>query len=129
MTRPDSVLSCIPALKELIRYLFTVTENSPKKYRFTLIDRMQSESLDALTSVITANEIVIGRSDADNLCRSRYQHKALGHLNCLEALILISSEVGCILPKQYKELSGRIANAKYLIRKWMESDKRRIMQQ
>ena len=126
MTRPNSIVSCIPETKGLINYLITISEKSPKRFRFTLVDRQMTQALDALTSLICANETFLGRCEGDNLTRLRYQQKALGHLSSLDALLQVSAEVGCILPKQYTECSRRIANIKYLIRKWMQSDAERI---
>lgn len=46
--RSDSELMVITKAKDIISYTFTVAENAPKKFRFTLITRMHNLALDVL---------------------------------------------------------------------------------
>jgi len=42
--------------KDLAKYIITVTEKSPKKFRFTLVVRIQNYILDILESLYLANK-------------------------------------------------------------------------
>ena len=46
--------------KDLAKYIITVTEKSPKKFRFTLVVRMQNYILDAIENIYLANSQPIG---------------------------------------------------------------------
>jgi len=47
-------LFVITKAKDLAKYILTVTEKSPKKFRFTLVVRLQNYILDALESLYLA---------------------------------------------------------------------------
>ena len=47
----QSTLSVITKAKLLTEYVFTVTQNAPKHYRFSIIGRMQSYSLDVVENL------------------------------------------------------------------------------
>ena len=55
-----SELFVVTKTKELAKYLFTITEKSPKKFRFTLVVRLQNYILDALENIYFANNKKIG---------------------------------------------------------------------
>ena len=42
MAAPQPELTVITKAKDLCRYAMTVTEKSPKRFRFTLVSRMQN---------------------------------------------------------------------------------------
>ena len=50
-----SDLYVITKVKELTKYVITVTEKSPKKFRFMLVTRLQNYCLDALENIVTVN--------------------------------------------------------------------------
>lgn len=41
--------------KDLCNYVITVTEKSPKKFRFTLVNRLQNYCLDIIENIHIAN--------------------------------------------------------------------------
>lgn len=41
-------LYVMTVVKDLTKYIITVTEKSPKKFRFTLVTRLQNKALDAV---------------------------------------------------------------------------------
>ena len=58
-------LAVITKAKDVCNYIITVTDKSPKKFRFTLIGRMQNYALDIIEGMIMANEVYVtekGRS-------------------------------------------------------------------
>lgn len=54
-----SELSVITKAKDLCSYIMTVTDKSPKRFRFTLVSRMQNYGLDVIENLISANEIFV----------------------------------------------------------------------
>lgn len=47
-------------------------------------------------------------------------------LKLLGYIALLSMEQGCILPKQYEQISRKIADCQNLLGAWMNSDRRRL---
>ena len=52
-----SELAVITKAKDLCSYVMTVTDKSPKRFRFTLVSRMQNYELNVIESLILASEI------------------------------------------------------------------------
>ena len=125
--RSDSELMVITKAKDIISYSFTIAENAPKKFRFTLVAKMHNISLDVLESLILANEIPLGNNKEDNKRRRDYQQTAIAKLKALDALIMISREQKCILPKQYEILAKHISDCIRLTGAWINSDKKRLV--
>ena len=59
MATKKSDLYVITKVKELTRYVITITEKSPKKFRFTLVARLQNYCLDSLEQIVLANMLPI----------------------------------------------------------------------
>lgn len=123
--RVDSELMVITKSKNLIDYVIAVSENAPKKFRFTLITKMQNLSLSVLEDLILANEIMLGK-ETDNAQRRNLQHKAIANLKVLDAVAMIAIRHECILPKHYENISKLIAECIKLTGAWLNSDSRRL---
>ncbi len=124
--RKNSELIVITKAKDLISYLFTVTEKSPKKFRFTLVNRMINISLEILENLIFANEIMLGENEKDNALRYKHQKTVIAKLKILDSIVLIAREQKCILPNQYEILSRYIGDCINLTGAWINSDKKRM---
>lgn len=118
-------LTVIVVAKDLCKYVLTVTEKSPKRFRFTLVSRMQNYSLDIIEHLYLANEVFAGNDEMKKRERLDYQHKALAELKLLGYVAQVSMEEGCILPKQYEQITKRCADCQNLTGAWINSDKRR----
>lgn len=101
--------------KDLANYIITVTEKSPKKYRFTLVVRIQNYILDAIESIYLANE------SRDIEERLRYQDKAKTTLSMLDYFCQIAMEQGCIDFHQYEQISKQQAECLLYLGKWKAS--------
>lgn len=119
--RADSELMVITKAKDIVSYWMLISENAPKKYRFTLISKMQNTGLDVLEDLILANEAQLGTRE-----RYDYQKQAIAKLKVLDALSMIGKQSRCILPKQYEYLSRLIADGIKLTGAWINSDKKRM---
>ena len=52
-------LSVITKAKEVCSYILTITDKSPKRFRFTPVSRLQNYSLSIIENLILANEIYV----------------------------------------------------------------------
>ena len=122
--RRQNELTVISKSKDLCKYVFCVTDRSPKKFRFSLVSRMQNISLDIVENLYRANDVFV--SDREYfLRRQNYQHEAIMSLRILDMLALMSREQECILPKQYEVMSKMISDCQNLTGAWINSDKNR----
>ncbi len=122
-----SELVVITKAKDLISYIFRVTENSPKKFRFTFIGKLQSLSLDYVENLIRANEVLLKKDDeVSNQKRYTYQKQAFVTLKLLEYFAMLSYENRCILLKQYIQIAKKGNDCKITLANWIKSDKNRI---
>lgn len=55
-----SDLYVVTKVKELSKYVITVTEKSHKKFRFTLVTRLQNYCLDVIENLVLANMLPAG---------------------------------------------------------------------
>ena len=108
-------------VKDLAKYIITVTERSPKKFRFTLVVRLQNYILDAIEDIYLAN------SQKDLQKRLVYQEKAKTQLSMLDYFAGIAYEQDCILLNQYEQISKQIAESLMYLSKWMASTKKQVL--
>lgn len=122
-----SELVVITKAKDLLSYIFQVTEKSPKKFRFTFIGKLQSLSLEYIENLIRANEVVLKKEDIGALEKRReYQKQAFVTLKLLEYFAMVSYENMCILLKQYIQIAKKGNDCKILLANWIKSDKSRF---
>lgn len=122
--RADSELMVITKAKDIVKYSFAISNNAPKKFRFTLITRMNNTALDILENLILANDIMF-TDVSEAKIRKDYQQIALAKLKVLDAVAMTAREQECILPKQYENLSRLIYECVKLLKAWQRSDERR----
>ena len=99
--REESELLVIVKAKDLGNYIFTVTDKSPKKFRFSLISRLQNLALSMIENLYRANMVFIKDSKAvDKIeVRKKYQREAYVDLKLLNYIALMAKEQGGILAK------------------------------
>jgi hypothetical protein len=114
-------LAVITKAKDLATYVFTVTERSPKRFRFTLVSRMQNLCLDVAHHLYRANDARLDDSE-EARHRKQYQHEALSCLRELDYLLTLSREMGCILPKQQVLAAGFLCDVGRMLSAWMRAD-------
>lgn len=128
VTVPSSAsdLVVISKTKDLVSYIFTVTDKSPKKFRFSFVSRLHNMGLDIIADLYRANDINLNNATSEKLQeRERYQKEAMLSLRLLEYLAHISCENGCILLKQYEQIAKQGTKCMILLSNWIESDNRR----
>lgn len=106
--------------KDLAKYVITITEKSPKKFRFTLVVRMQNYCLDIIEAIYFAN------LEKDVQSRLAKQAKAKELLSMLDYFAGLAYEQQCILFKQFEQISKQIAECLLYLNKWMASTKKLV---
>lgn len=117
-------LIAITVTKKLTAYVITVTEKSPKKFRGVFVNRMQNYCLDTLEYLLQAN---FTRMDSieNKKKRESNQKEAIVRLKLLGYMAMLAESSGCILKKQYKQISMQLSEAINLIIAWKKSDDER----
>ena len=117
-------LIVITVVKKLAAYIIAVTEKSPKKFRGVFVNRMQNYCLDTLECLLEANFI---RMDAieKKIKREELQKQAIVKLKLLGYVSMVAENSGCILKKQYKQISIQLSEAINLTIAWKKSDDER----
>ena len=106
--------------KDLAKYIITVTEKSPKKFRFTLVVRLQNYILDVIEKIYLANSLPQGEE------RLELQKRARTTLSMLDYFAGLAYEQECILPKQYEQISKQVAECLLYLGKWIGSTTRTV---
>ena len=106
--------------KNLTKYIITVTEKSPKKFRFTLVVRLQNYALDVVELICRAN------ASFDREERLTLQKQARERLQLLDYFAGIAFEQECILFKQYEQISKLQAECLLYLGKWMASTQKTV---
>lgn len=117
-------LMVITVVKRLCAYVITITEKSPKKYRGVFVNRMQNYCLDTIEYLLQANYIRMDSLD-NKLKREEYQKQAIIQLRLLGYISMLAEISGCILKKQYKQISMQLAESINLTIAWKKSDDER----
>ena len=121
-----SELSVITKAKDLCGYVMTVTDKSPKRFRFTMVSRLQNYALDVTEQLIMANEIFVSPGDpASARERLAQQRNAMTCLKLLGYMSELAMKQQCILPKQYEQITKQIFDIQNMLGAWMNSDKKR----
>lgn len=104
----------------------TVTDKSPKRFRFTLVSRLQNYGLDVIENLISANEIYVSVSTGEDAKeRLLLQRKAMKSLKLIGYISELAMQQQCILPKQYEQITKMVYDAENLLGAWMNSDRKR----
>ena len=124
MKQENNELKVIVKAKELAVHTIKLTSNCnkfPKKYRFTLCDRMQNKSMNIYELLLEAN-----RTHLSNLyLRNDLQTRVI--LNCDELLFYIEMclQLQIIQPNSAEYWSKLVSDIKFMTIKWRTKDKER----
>jgi hypothetical protein len=120
----SSDLIVITVIKKLGAYIILVTQRSPAKFRGVFVNRMQNFVLEALQDLLRANFLRMD-SGENKKERENLQKEAIIRLKMLGYVAMVAESAGCILPKQYKQISVQTGEAINLIAAWKRSDDQR----
>lgn len=120
-------LTVITKTKDLCSYVMTVTQKSPKHYRYTFVSRLQNLTLSIIENLYRANDVFIQKGDSFSIDkRLAYQREAMTSLRILGYFSMLAMEQGCILSKQYEQIARQVTDCENLLGAWMNSDRRRL---
>jgi hypothetical protein len=127
----ESELQVITKAKELCEYIMTITQKSPKHFRFTFVTRLQNLSLDIIENLYRANEVLVGgrHGIAHWPERVEFQRRALTDTRLLAYFAELAMRQQCILPKQYERIANLTTDCRYMTAAWINSDKKRFSPQ
>ena len=109
----------------LAEHTFRVTSNCnryPKKYRFSLVDKMQNRSLEIYECIMEANRTDLRYFKRE---RSELQTRAITYCDQLEFYIELSHKLGIINEKSMEYWSKMVADVKHMTIAWRTEDKKR----
>ncbi|MDO5591074.1 MAG: four helix bundle protein [Lachnospiraceae bacterium] len=126
----QSELAVITKAKELCSYVLTISDKSPKKFRFTLTSRLQNYAIGIVEQLLFANEVRMAVKSRRLLeerlaMRRNYQQKAFTNMKMLAYLSQLAMEQQCILPKQYEQITKKLYDCQNMLGAWVKSDNRR----
>ena len=117
--KEPSEFNVIVKCKDLIKHTFTITnstERFPKKYRFTLVNRIQDKAVDIYECALEAQEFKE---------RQRLQAKAMTYCKELLFFIELSHEQGFISTSSCEYWSKLALDVKYMLAAWKKRDRAR----
>lgn len=114
-------LIVITTVKKLGAYIITITEKSPKKFRGVFVNRMQNYCLEIIELLLQANFLSLDNKD-HKIERETYQKEAIIKLKMLGYIAMVAENAGCILMRQYHQISKQIVDAINLTIAWKKSD-------
>lgn len=124
MKQENNELKVVIKAKEMAVHTIKITSNCnkfPKKYRFTLCDRMQNKSMNIYEFLLEAN-----RTHLSNIgLRNELQTKAI--LNCDELLFYIEMclQLNIIESNSAEYWSKLVSDIKFMTIAWRTKDKER----
>lgn len=124
-SREINELFVITKAKELATYILTVTDKAPKKFRFTLVSRMQNLSLNIIEYLLRANDVYIGGNNQKRniAIRNEWQQRAITDLKILNYIGMVAMEQNCILHRQYKQIAQISSEVMALAIRWKRGNK------
>ena len=116
----------ITKAKDLVKHtdMMTSDKRYPKKYRFTLVNRLQEKTLDIFECIEEANELNLLDVD-ERRERLRLQRRALTLCKTVLFLIEVSHEKGLITADQCGAWVKCVLDVKNMTANWYRKDKSR----
>lgn len=118
-------LRVILKVKELAKHTLIITSNCnryPKKYRFSLVDKMQNKALEIYEHLYEANRTDLRLYPKE---RSELQTKAITKCDELLFYIELSMELNIINNKSTEYWSKMVSDIKHMAIAWRTKDKER----
>ena len=126
--RQNNELTVITKAKDLASYVMTVTQKSPKQFRFSFVGRMQNLVLEVIENLYRANDTFVVNNDMKVYYeRLEYQRKAMTSIKLLNYMALLATEQKCLLPKQYEQIARLSSDCQNMLGAWMTSDRKRLL--
>ncbi len=112
----DREMAVFTNAKKLSEYIFVITEKSPKKLRWSIISRLQNNSVELIECLYRANYEKDGE-------REKSQKEALVKLSVLDYYSETAYRMRAITLKQVKVIALQNSEIKKLLHGWIRSTK------
>ena len=112
----DKEMAVFTNAKKLSEYIFVITEKSPKKLRWSIISRLQNNSVELIECLYRANF----EKDAE---REKAQKEALVKLSVLDYYSETAFRMRAITLKQVKIIAVQNSEIKKLLHGWIRATK------
>lgn len=113
--------------KNLSFMIYKYAEKAPKKYRHTLLQHMQSLSLEIVEQSVKANFYSLS-IEGEGKKRIDLHRETLAMLSALDALLVISRELACFGSREHENISKLVASCMKRTSAWLKSDTERFKQ-
>lgn len=120
----DTDLKVVIKAKELMKHTYVLTSNPnryPKKYRHSLVDRLQLKSMDIYENLMEANRI---SNITDKKLRCETITKAITLCDELLTYIELSMELSILNSKSAEYWSKMVSDVKYMSIAWRTKEKK-----
>ena len=116
-TPRDREMAVFTAAKKMSEYIFVITEKSPKKFRWSIITRLQNASVDVVENLYRAN---FERGTDERIA---YQKSALVSMNLLDFFTETARSKQAISVHQAAVIGKQIVECKKLLNGWVKATK------
>lgn len=120
-------MKVVTKAKELVLYTIQKTDNGrvfPKKYRFSLVNRIQDASLNIIDALLEVNDLSL-TDDTERAMRFRAHRAALRACRKLLYLIELSHELAIIDDDTFAYWGTQTSSVKNMSAAWYKSDMKR----
>ena len=121
MAKTASELYVITLAKNLVDYIFSINENAPKKYRYSIVKMIDNECLDLIKKFYKANIYQV-----NNPKRREIQNEIIASLNSIDFIFYMGVKRQCYNSHQYQVLSKKLHDCLFYLNRWIMSDANRI---
>ena len=127
---PKDELLIYKRARELMGFTFKQAERFPKKYTFTLSNRLKDASLNLMEKIVLANEVYVGVNAEALRKRVDYQNEAVAIVKIINALLELAFEDKLVSNKYQEQWLARVLAVDVTLKAWIRSDmatfKRRV---
>ncbi len=116
----DKEMAVFTHVKKLSEYIFVITEKSPKKYRWSIISRLQNASVELVENLYRAN------FERDEALRITFQKCAAVCIKLIDFYAETARKKQAITIRQTAVLAKHIAETEKLLNGWVRSTKRKM---
>lgn len=117
MSTQKSDLFVITAGKKLVEYISLINDNAPKKFRYSIITKVDNECIDLIKDLYSANNL-----NVKDQKRREHQESAKVHLSMIDFIFLMGVKRQCYTSHQYEVMSKFNFDCLSYLEKWMMSD-------
>lgn len=116
----DKEMAVFTHARKLSEYIFVITEKSPKKYRWSIISRLQNASVELVENLYRAN------FERDEALRITFQKCAAVCIKLIDFYAETARKKQAITIRQTAVLAKHIAETEKLLNGWVRSTKRKM---